>query len=109
VINSNLPPSLHLFRDIAVNRSKIAILGYPSSGVKLLLMGCGSPTEIMAEIKIPVSHQVAIAHVKLFLCSFWATVCKTVRPMLSDRCLSVLSVTLVYCAKQLDGPRCHPI
>ena len=23
--------------------------------------------------------------------------CKTVRPMLSDRCLSVLSVTLVYC------------
>jgi len=31
----------------------------------------------------------------------WATVCKTVRPMLSDRCLSVclacLSVTLVYC------------
>ena len=23
--------------------------------------------------------------------SFWATVCKTVRPMLSDRCLSVLS------------------
>jgi len=24
----------------------------------------------------------------------WATVCKTVRPMLSDRCLSV---TLVYC------------
>jgi len=29
---------------------------------------------------------------------FWATVCKTVRPTLSDRCLSVcLSVTLVYC------------
>jgi len=29
---------------------------------------------------------------------FWATVCKTVRPMLSDRCLSVcpVSVTLVY-------------
>jgi len=25
---------------------------------------------------------------------FWATVCKTVRPMLSDRCLSVLSVCL---------------
>ena len=33
---------------------------------------------------------------------FWATVCKTVRPMLSDRCLSVLSclsVTLVYCGE----------
>ena len=24
--------------------------------------------------------------------TFWATVCKTVRPMISDRCLSVLSV-----------------
>ena len=34
---------------------------------------------------------------------FWATVCKAVRPMLSDRCLSVclsvLSVTLVYCVQ----------
>jgi len=28
--------------------------------------------------------------------SFWVTVCKTVHPMLSDCCLSVLSVTLVY-------------
>jgi len=39
------------------------------TGVKLLLKGCGSPTELMAEIQIPVSRQVAIAHVKLFLCS----------------------------------------
>ena len=33
---------------------------------------------------------------------FWATVCKTVRPMLSVSCLSVpsvLSVTLVYCVQ----------
>jgi len=40
---------------------------------------------------------------------YWATVCKTVRPMLSDSCLSVrlsclsclsvLSVTLVYCGQ----------
>jgi len=29
----------------------------------------------------------------------WATVCKTLRPMLSDRCLSVLYVTLVYCGQ----------
>ena len=29
VINSNLPPILHRFRDIAVDRSEIAILGYP--------------------------------------------------------------------------------
>jgi len=33
--------------------------------------------------------------------SFWATVCKTVHPMLSGRCpvLSCLSVTLVYCGQ----------
>jgi len=30
---------------------------------------------------------------------FWATVCETVCPMLSDRCLSCLSVTLVYCGQ----------
>jgi len=31
---------------------------------------------------------------------FWATICTTVRPMISDRCLSVcLSVTLVYCGQ----------
>jgi len=42
-------------------------------------------------------------------CYFWATVCKTVRPMLSDRCpvclsvclsfCPVLSATLVYCGR----------
>jgi len=30
---------------------------------------------------------------------FWATVCKTVRPMLSDCCPVSLSVTLVYCCQ----------
>ena len=30
VINSNLPPILHSFRDIAFDRSKLAIFGYPS-------------------------------------------------------------------------------
>jgi len=30
VINTNLPPILHRFRDIAFNRSKIAIFRYPS-------------------------------------------------------------------------------
>ena len=37
---------------------------------------------------------------------FWATVCKTVRPMLSDRCLSVCPVCLwrsCTVAKRLDG------
>ena len=30
VINTNLPPILHRFRDIAFDRSKIAMFGYPS-------------------------------------------------------------------------------
>ena len=30
VINTNLPPILHRFQDIAVDRTEIAILGYPS-------------------------------------------------------------------------------
>jgi len=45
----------------------------------------------------------------LLLCivHFWATICKAVRPMLSDRCpvlssLSVLSVTLVYCGQTVE-------
>jgi len=37
----------------------------------------------------------------------WATVRKTVRPMLSDRCLSVLSCLWRWCivAKRFDGSR----
>ena len=35
-------------------------------------------------------------------CNVWATVCKTVRPMLSVRCLSCLSVTSVYCAQTVE-------
>jgi len=30
VINTNLPPILHRFRDIAFDKPKIAIFGYPS-------------------------------------------------------------------------------
>jgi len=35
--------------------------------------------------------------------NFWATVCKTVRPMLSGRCLSSLSVSLSVCLSVCDG------
>jgi len=35
------------------------------------------------------------------LLPFWATVCKTVRPILSDRCPVSLSVTLVYCGQMV--------
>jgi len=36
-------------------------------------------------------------HAATSISPFWSTVCKTVRPMLSDRCPVCLSVTLVHC------------
>jgi len=42
----------------------------------------------------------------------WATVCKTVHSVLSDRCLSVPSLCMWrWCivAKRLDGSRCHMV
>jgi len=51
----------------------------------------------MAEIQIPVSRQVAIAHVNYFCVVFLATVCKSVRPMQSDRFLPVLSCLWRWC------------
>ena len=38
-------------------------------------------------------------YILLFVFYCLASVCKTVRPMLLDRCLSVLSVTLVHCGQ----------
>jgi len=37
--------------------------------------------------------------------NFWASICKTLCPVLSDRCLSVLSVRWYIVAKRLDGSR----
>jgi len=54
----------------------------------------------------------AVPIIQFGIFNFWATVCKTVRPMLSDRCplclsvclsvchvCPVLSITLVYCGQ----------
>ena len=40
-------------------------------------------------------------HYRWWMKDFWTTVCKTVRPMLSVRCLSVLSVTFVHCGQMV--------
>ena len=52
---------------------------------------------------------VADVDILFFLNGFWATICKMVRPMLLDRCLSVclsvLSVTLVYCGQTVGRIR----
>ena len=50
VINTNLPPILHRFRDIAVDRSEIAILGYPSWPLCLTPPAEGFPSDDLREI-----------------------------------------------------------
>ena len=52
VINTNLPPILHRFRDIAVDRSKIAIFGYPFC--VLLPRRMGSPETISVKFSTDV-------------------------------------------------------
>jgi len=44
----------------------------------------------------------------MFPVGFWAIICKTVRPIPSDRCLSVLSRTLVYCGQTVAWIRMPP-
>ena len=53
VINNNLLPILHHFRDIAVDKSEIAILGYPSC-VQLSRLR-GSPGTISVKFSVDVN------------------------------------------------------
>ena len=68
------------------------------------LLKCNSHTLSFGLKTVPLNHSCEDVFVCGFLI-FWATVCKTVRRMLLDRCLSCpvclsrLSVTLVYCGQ----------
>ena len=53
MINTNLPPILHRFRDIAFDRSKIAIFGYPSC--VQLPRRRGSPGTISVKFSVDVN------------------------------------------------------
>jgi len=58
--------------------------------------------ELGLELRDRVSVNVINGDLNVF---FWATICKTVHRMLSDHCpvcLSVLSVTLVYCGQMVE-------
>jgi len=50
-------------------------------------------------IKICIRRDPSIPIINLIYKTFWATIYKTVRPVLSDRCPVCLSVTLVYCGQ----------
>ena len=50
--------------------------------------------------------KVVVQKFDYYVYRFWATVSKTVHPMLSDRCLSCLWRWCIV-AKRLDGSRCH--
>jgi len=67
-----------------------------------------APVHTAGEPRVPCrrrNKRLQMGVIVVMLTIFWATVCKTVRPTLSDRCLSVrlrpvcLSVTLVYCGQ----------
>ena len=45
------------------------------------------------------TYKVRFGTKKLNFVNFWAPVCKTVCPMLSVRCMSVLSVMSLYCGQ----------
>ena len=53
------------------------------------------------------AHILVVYNLHNIVTDFWATICKTVRPTLSDPCLSCpvlslcLSVTLVYCGQRV--------
>jgi len=47
---------------------------------------------IVSQERIPTNYQRQFQQLLTDSSNFWATVCKTVRPMLSDGCLSVCSV-----------------
>jgi len=50
VLNSNLPSILNRFRDIAVDRSKIVIFGYPSCVYNVTPPAEGFPWDDLSEI-----------------------------------------------------------
>ena len=61
---SDLPPILHRFRDIAFDRSKIAIVGYPScvllpdggflwDDIRKIFYGCQWVVKVPNDIKLP--------------------------------------------------------
>ena len=57
VINTNLPPILHRFRDIAVDKSEIVILRYPSC--VQLPRRMGSPGTISVKFSVDVNGWLA--------------------------------------------------
>jgi len=61
VINTNLPPTLHRFRDIAVDQSEIAILGYPLTSpaegflwddLREIFSGCQRMAKVLNAVEI---------------------------------------------------------
>ena len=75
-LHTKLPPSLHAW----VLEFVEAVMAQPGEGSCSIQMW---------------GRALALTY---FLFHFWATVCKTVRPMLSDRCLVCLSVMFVLSA-----------
>ena len=69
-----------------------------------IVLGPSTPMQ-MGTVRLCGLRHIPASGLEVVYLRFWATVCKTVRPMLSDRCpvclscLSCLSVTLVHCGQ----------
>jgi len=75
--------------------------GSPSTVRPMSIVAKRSPISATADHLLNITLETVLKSV-----DFWATVCKTVRPMLPDRCLSVclsvsLYVTLVCCGQRV--------
>jgi len=63
VINANLPPMLHRFQDIAFDRSKIAIFGYP--------LAFSPPPRWRGSL-----HHIIVNDISLKIRTFWLHLCR---------------------------------
>ena len=71
----------------------------PQQCCRSLAAALASATWLDSTVQVTVSKQLRLSCTVTVTVHFWATVCKTIRPMLSDRCLSLRSVTLLYCGQ----------
>jgi len=71
----------------------------PQQCCRSLAAALASATWLDSTVQVTVSKQLRLSCTVTVTVHFWATVCKGMRPMLSDRCPSLLSVTLLYCGQ----------
>jgi len=100
----DMPDGRYTQSDAARGNTRTGAAPYAADANWGVLMGCTLTPRDEYDRTVRVRRRCGLTSNYFATCSFWATVCKTVRPVLSGHC-PVLSVTLVYCAMQVGlGP-----